>query len=295
MLLAEIEVYHSRPIAPTRRLALGSTVLPCDPAPGVGGILLGAVAARFVADVDPEDLPEIVALTHELEAGRRIPQPRLRHRFQDDRVGLARSTHRLHRDPASDELRLQFTTDRGAPAQQVLGAVYAAGLVAGRHRGEVLAAVRRGLLWTGDVGPALLLHLAGHGGASLSSCAAADPIGWAKQVLGLAAFEARPAKADVQRGYREALLAAHPDHGGDQTAAASGSPTSARPGASCWPGYDSSFGVAVDPRRGWRPEPSPPRGARRGARAPGPPDRLPVPQGGPACAGPGSEAGRGAA
>ena len=220
MLLAELEVYHSRPIAPTRRVALGNSTLPCEPAPGFGGLLLGAVAARFAMDLDPDDMPDIVALTHELEAGRRIPQPRLRHRFQDDRVGLTHSTHRLHRDEETDAMRLQFTTHKGAPSQQVLGAVYAAGSLPGAARGVVLAAVRRGLAWTGDIGPALLAHLAGRGEHALSSSAMADPVGWAMRVLGLSVLDERPAKVIVQRGYRDALLAAHPDHGGDDVEAA---------------------------------------------------------------------------
>jgi len=220
MLLAELEVYHSRPIAPTRRVAVGSTLLPCDPAPGFGGLLLGGVAARFAMDLDPDDVPDIVALTHELEAGRRIPQPRLRHRFQDDRVGLTHSPHRLHRDEETDAMRLQFTTTKGAPSQQVLGAVYAAGQLPRAVRGDVLAAVRRGLAWTGDIGPALLAHLAGRGHVALSSTAMADPVGWAMGVLGLSTLEARPEKGTVQRGYRDALLAAHPDHGGSDDQAA---------------------------------------------------------------------------
>ena len=214
MLLAELEVYHSRPIAPTRRVAIGNTLLPCDPAPGFAGLLLGGIAARFAMDLDPDDVPDIVALTHELEAGRRIPQPRLRHRFQDDRIGLTQSPHRLHRDDLTDAMRLQFTTHRGAPSQQVLGAVYAAGRLPPSARGDVLAAVRRGLAWTGDIGPALLAHLAGRGHVALSASAMADPVGWAMGVLGLSTFDAPPPKGVVQRGYRDALLAAHPDHGG---------------------------------------------------------------------------------
>ncbi|MDG2027132.1 MAG: hypothetical protein P8J50_08480 [Acidimicrobiales bacterium] len=220
MLLAEIDVYHSRPIAPTRRVAVGYTILPVDPAPGFGGLLLGAVAARFVMDLHPDDMPDIVALTHELEAGRRIPQPRLRHRFQDDRVGLTRSPHRLHRDDDSDAMRLQFTTDKGAPSQHVLGVVYAAGQLERDARGEVMASIRRGLAWTGDIGPALLAHLAGRGHNTLSSSAMADPIGWAMGILGLSLLDERPSKGVVQRGYRDALLAAHPDHGGDDDDAA---------------------------------------------------------------------------
>lgn len=220
MLLAELEVYHSRPIAPTRRIAIGNTMLPCDPAPGFAGLLLGGIAARFTVDLDPDDVPDIVALTHELEAGRRIPQPRLRHRFQEDRIGLTVSPHRLHRDDETDQMRLSFTTHKGAPAQQVLGAVYAAGQLPSASRGDVLAAVRRGIVWTADLGPALLAHLAGRGHHGLSSSALADPVGWAMTVLGLSAVDERPEKGVVQRGYRDALIAAHPDHGGSGTDAA---------------------------------------------------------------------------
>ena len=220
MLLAELEVYHSRPIAPTRRVAVGRTTLPCDPAPGYGGLLVGSVVARFGQDIDPGDIPEIVALTHELEAGRRIPQPRLRHRFQDDRVGLTRSVHRLHRDLDDDELRLEFTTDKGAPSQQVLGAVYAAGRLPWPVRGTVLVAIRRGLAWTGEIGTGLLAHLAGRSSSSLSTTAMADPVGWAMQVLGFSSLEGRPDRGRIQRGYRDALLSAHPDHGGDSDDAA---------------------------------------------------------------------------
>ncbi len=45
MLLAELEVFHTRPAVPTRRVALGHLVLPVDPAPGFGGLLLGVLLA----------------------------------------------------------------------------------------------------------------------------------------------------------------------------------------------------------------------------------------------------------
>ena len=220
MLLAELDVYHSRPIAPTRRVAIGRALLPCDPAPGFGGILLGAIVARFAQDIDPGDLPDLLSLTHELEAGRRIPQPRLRHRFQQDRVGLTRSPHRLHRDSEDDSLRLSFTTDKGAPAQHVLGAVYAATTIDAQARGDVLASIRRGLAWTGDIGPSLLAHLAGRTNASLSVAAIADPVGWAMNILGFSVLDDRPDQGSVRRNYRDAMLVAHPDHGGDTNDAA---------------------------------------------------------------------------
>ena len=81
MLLAELEVFNSRPIAPTRRVSLGTTVLPVSPAPGFGGLLLGGVIARFIVDVEPDLVDDLFRLTHQQEAGQRVPQPRLRHRF----------------------------------------------------------------------------------------------------------------------------------------------------------------------------------------------------------------------
>ena len=69
MILAELEIWHSRPITPTRRVSLGHLVLPADPAPGFGGILLGAVVARHLFDVDEEMHPDIHRLTLQVERG----------------------------------------------------------------------------------------------------------------------------------------------------------------------------------------------------------------------------------
>ena len=219
MLLAELQVFHSRPIAPTRRLALGFSTLPCDPAPGFGGVLLGAVVARFSPEVNPDLWPDLVSLTHEVEAGRRVAQPRLRHRLQEDRIGLTRSSHRLFRN---DEgmLRATFNAEKGAPAQHVLGAIYAAQKLPANLRGPVLSAVRRGLAWSGDIGPGLLAHLSGRSARSLHADAVADPIGWARYVLGISSLEERPEKARIQRQFREALIDAHPDRGGNDGDAA---------------------------------------------------------------------------
>ncbi len=220
MLLAELEVFHSRPIAPTRRIALGVCELPCDPAPGCAGALLGAVAARFGPQIDPELLADVVALTHEVEAGRRIPQPRLRHRFQNDRIGLTRSAHRLFRREGG-ELAVSFMSHRGAPAQHVLGAVYAAAVVDAPARGEVLAALRRGLAWTRDIDGVLLAHLSGSSSPdALLADALTDPIGWALDVLGMSLPDRSPERTLIQRRFRDAIIDAHPDHGGDGAHAA---------------------------------------------------------------------------
>jgi hypothetical protein len=95
VLLAEVEIWHTRPLTPTRRVSLGHLVLPCDPAPGFGGLLLGAVIARHIIDVDDDVIPDTQRLLTQVQNGDRVPQPRLRHRFQVDRHGMARSLHRL--------------------------------------------------------------------------------------------------------------------------------------------------------------------------------------------------------
>src|ERR671913_2237823 len=94
MPLAELEVFHSRPIAPTRRVALGHRDLPVSPAPGFGGILLGGVVAAFMPGLDPDLFDDLDRLTHQLEAGMRIPQPPPRHPPPQDPIGLPRSVPR---------------------------------------------------------------------------------------------------------------------------------------------------------------------------------------------------------
>ena len=219
MLLAELDVFHSRPIAPTRRVAIGRRLLPCDPTPGFGGLLIGSICARFAPEVPTELLPDVLALTRELEQGRRIPQPRLRYRFQRDRVGLTRSVQRLFGE--GEELRLSFDGTRATPGQLVLGAVYAAGSVPLASRAGVLRTARLGLAWRGDFGPALFAHLSGRRSASLSARALQDPVGWALEVLGFDRAAKAPARKAVQRGFRDALRDAHPDHGGAEASAAS--------------------------------------------------------------------------
>ena len=216
MLLAELEIWHSRSIAPTRRVALGNRLLPVEPAPGFGGILLGGIVAAHMPDL-PEDLAEELGrLLADLEAGRRIPQPSLRHRFQHDRHGLARSRHRLLGH--GDALEFSFVSE-GSAASQVLGACYAAGELDGAARRSVMNVIRRGMRWNGDVGPALIRFLAGGRGSTRSIGSIADPGQWALGVLGFSAGSA-PARAEVQQRFRRLLRAAHPDHGGEREGAA---------------------------------------------------------------------------
>ncbi len=217
MLLAELEIWHSRPIAPTRRVALGRAELPVDPAPGFGGILLGGIVAAHIGELDHDLTGELSRLLDDLEAGRRIAQPRLRHRFQADRIGLARSRHRLL--GRGDALSFAFD-DHGAAASQILGACYAAGGLEPGARSPVIDCLRRGVRWRGPVGPALVTQLSGATGAAAWSVGAfADPEQWALEVLGFATG-AVPERPDVLRRFRDLLRKAHPDHGGDRGTAA---------------------------------------------------------------------------
>lgn len=213
MLLAELEAYFSRPIAPTRRVALGRLLLPTDPAPGYGGILLGGIAAAVAAGIDEDLHDDLQRLMTELEWGRRIAQPRLRHRFQEDRVGLRPCTHRLVED---DRGQVIFVLEdaNGTPAQHLLSAVYAAGTLPRPVRPAVMDAVRKGLRWTAGLGSALVAHLSGRS-AGLSSGALGDPVGWALRVLDLGGdgSSSVPSRREVQRAFRERLRTAHPDHG----------------------------------------------------------------------------------
>jgi len=216
--LAELEIFCSRPHAPTRRVALGQSNLPCEPTPGFGGVLLGGVVARFVADIDEEMIPDVKALTHELENGRRVPQPRLRFRLQVDTIGLDAVSHRLVAN--GDLLAFEFD-DRGAPEQQILGAVYAAAALTPSLRRPIMTVIRRAIAWGGPVGPELIASLSGFRGAVLGSRrAVGDPVQWALSCLGLPTATSAPSPKDVQRNYRERLREVHPDHGAEVEGAA---------------------------------------------------------------------------
>ena len=216
--LAELELFCSRPHAPTRRVALGQSHLPCEPTPGFGGVLLGGVVARFVTEIDEELIPDVKALTHELETGRRVAQPRLRFRLQVDTVGLDAVSHRLVGN--GDVLAFEFD-DRGAPEQQILGAVYAAAALTPSLRRPIMTIIRRAITWGGPIGPELIASLSGFRGAVLGSRrAVGDPVQWALSCLGLPIATSAPSPKDVQRNYRERLREVHPDHGAEVEGAA---------------------------------------------------------------------------
>jgi len=217
MLLAELEIRHSRAVAPTRRVALGEHWLPTDPAPGYGGILLGGIVATHLGDVDPDLQDEFLALTNDLEAGRRIAQPRLRHRFQTDVVGLDRTRHKL---VGSAGTRVAFEIDGiGRPVPQLLGALYAAAGIHATARPAVFAAIRRAARWERDVDANLVAHLSDPTSAPPASWRRfPTDERWALQILGFGP-QSQPERDEVQRRFRSLIREAHPDHGAENEGA----------------------------------------------------------------------------
>ena len=215
MLLAEIEIWHTRPAVPTRRVALGHLVLPVDPAPGFGGLLLGAIVAEHLYGVDDDLVGDVHRLIAEVESGSRIVQPRLRHRFQVDRHGLARSHHQMIGN--GDDISFDFRS-QGTDLAQVLGAIYAVERLAPEHRRQIAPLLQKAARWRGPIGPSMIAYLAGS--QTLTLEALADPRSWAMQILGFEIGGKPPSKREVMTKFRERMRDVHPDHGGDSMDAA---------------------------------------------------------------------------
>jgi len=214
MLLAELEVWHTRPLAPTRRIALGNLVLPVDPAPGFGGLLVGAVVARHVADIPEDHVPDVHRLIEQIDRAQRVVQPRLRHRFQVDRHGLALSTHRLLGE--GEEISFDFHTT-GTGIAQVLGAIYAVERLDVSIRHLITPVLHKAMRWRGPIGGPLIAHLAGTNSTTLTTLA--DPRAWALDVLGFPPGTATPTRRQVTAQFRVKMRSVHPDHGGDHSVA----------------------------------------------------------------------------
>ncbi|MGA1638209.1 MAG: hypothetical protein ACO38L_04785 [Ilumatobacteraceae bacterium] len=208
-LLAEVEIFHSRTQSPPRRLSLGNLVLPVDPAPGLGGLLLGGIIAAHLHEVDEELVPDVHRLVLQVDRGDRVVQPRLLHRYQIDRQGLSRSRHRLVGD--GEQLSYEFESN-GSALQQVLGAIYSLERLDVLVRHVLTPVLHKAMRWRGPIDTTFLSYLAGTATSSIT--AMTDPRAWALELLGFPAGTVSPTKRDVQRRYRESLREAHPDHGG---------------------------------------------------------------------------------
>ena len=228
--VAELEICHSRPIAPTRRVALGQRNLPHDPAPGLGGVLLAGIVAHTAPGVEPELREELMDVMDRLARGAKVIQPRVRHRFQTDRVGLTVSRQRLVTEEGA--LEFSFDDDKARPVQLALGAVYAAASLPAQAREVVFGLFDSALVWSGPVDSSFVSYVIGGGIRGLTGEDRAnlfdaqlrawhDPVSWAMDVLEIEPTDDDgPSKHVVQRRFRTLLRAAHPDHGGHDEAAA---------------------------------------------------------------------------
>ena len=127
-------------------------------------------------------MPDIYRLSSEVERGQRVVQPRLRHRYQVDRHGLARSTHRLLGE-GEDSASSSRTTARRCSRCSARSTPSSASAPTPAH--AIAAVLHRALRWNGPVGPSLIAHLAGGSGARASlDRRLVDPVAWALDVLG---------------------------------------------------------------------------------------------------------------
>jgi hypothetical protein len=190
-------------------------VLPVDPAPGFGGLLLGAVLARHLPDVDDDLVADVHRLLDQVSRGDRVVQPRLQHRYQVDRHGLAASVHRMEGDGDN----VHFSLDaNGSPLVQVLGAIYAVERLSLDARRVLNPVLHRAMRWQGPIGPSFVANLAGSASAALATMA--DPRAWALEYLAFPLGTGKVTKKMVMVQFRSRLREVHPDHGAEPLGAA---------------------------------------------------------------------------
>jgi len=216
---------------PTRRVALGDAYLPTS-GPAYGAVLLGAVVAEHLPDLDDEQAEVLPRLVFDARDGLSVPRIALRYRLQTDTHGLDRSRHRI----VSDTGRLVLELDRHSrPDPQVIGAVMAAAALPPSARSIAFRAIDQAIARPGEL-PAglevrrLLLGIPGAGppppgtayvGGEVSGEWAGVPADrrWAMEVLGLRA-DVELDRTDIQARFRRLVRLAHPDHGAEGQGAA---------------------------------------------------------------------------
>jgi hypothetical protein len=235
MVLAELNVRHTRRHMPTRRVALGDTYLPTS-GPAYGAVLLGAVVSEFAGELDEEQLELVPRLVHDAREGISVPRIALRYRLQTDTHGLDRSRHRIVAEATtSDRPSVVLELDRhGRADPQVIGAVLAAAALPPSGRSIALRAIGAALRAPAlPIGMTVRRLLEGAPdlrafvpGAPRSMAGVTDiwtgiPADrrWAMEVLGLHA-EMSVQRDDVQARFRRLVRLAHPDHGAESDRAA---------------------------------------------------------------------------
>ena len=236
MLLAELNVRHTRRHMPTRRVALDGAYLPTS-GPAHGAALLAAVVATNLPAIEDEDRELLPRLLHDARRGLAIPRIALRHRLQYDTHGLDRSRHRMLGEDGQIVVELDI---HGAPTPQILGAVMGAAALHSSGRAIALDAIRQVVdgRWSGlapDVEIRVVAEAMFNGIrpplAAAGEWSRGGPpeellwrgVGpdqrWAMEVLGLRAGMDLE-RDDVNRRFRRLLRDAHPDSGGVSEGAA---------------------------------------------------------------------------
>ena len=99
VVLAELNVRHTRRHQPYRRVALDPGYLPTN-GNAYGAVLLGAVISEFVGGLDEEQQELLPRFVRDARKGDLdVPRIALRYRLQTDIHGLDRSRHRFLAEP----------------------------------------------------------------------------------------------------------------------------------------------------------------------------------------------------
>ncbi len=237
MILAELNVRHTRRHMPTRRVALDASYLPMNGS-AYGAALLSSVVAENVEGLDEEQRELLPKFMKAALDGFNVPRIGLRYRLQTDVHGLDLSRHRLLEDSGVLVVELDV---HGAPAPQVIGSIMAAAAMGPTTRRKALRAIDAAIAQPGVIPEPFLVRRLLHGVPSeRPPLAAAGPVGpvnglvipdaakwagipserrWAMEVLGLGA-DMTVERTDIQKRFRRLLRTAHPDHGGASAGAA---------------------------------------------------------------------------
>lgn len=240
MLLAELNIRHTRRHMPTRRVAIDHGYLPTSAA-AFGGVLLGAVVAEHLPGLDEEQFDALDRLIGVARRGLTVPRIALRYRLQRDTHGLDLSRHRIVSAAVEHgSMRPVLELDlHGPAAPQVIGALMAASQLPPSGKTVAFRFVDAAIARPGALPEGLEVRRMYEGlpGVRPPAPGTATKVGtsrtegreewqgipserrWAMEVLGLHAGLAIE-RNDVQKRFRRLVRLAHPDHGAGSAGAA---------------------------------------------------------------------------
>jgi hypothetical protein len=229
VLLAELNIRHTRRHMPTRRVAIDPGYLPTSGA-AFGGVLLGAVVAEHLPELDEEQFDALDRLVAVARRELTVPRIALRYRLQNDTHGLDLSRHRItspdvERGSTSPILELDL---HGPAAPQVIGALMAASQLPSSGKTVAFRFIDAAIARPGVLPEGLQIRRLAEGLPGVRPPAPGTQTKvasgreewqgipserrWAMEVLGLHAGLAIE-RDDVQKRFRRLVRLAHPDHG----------------------------------------------------------------------------------